>query len=251
MNRRSFCHEDFEMLYDDWMIFGNLDIRKTYVAKDIIDKCLTIKYPENKSKEVDESFTFFYNKALAAHQKLSMIMFAEYKYHQVKLEFESTQNMTCPALYGVGKTQILFYLESMMIFARNALDVVAPIYSDILFNKRYDSFNNFSKKVTKSNEALLHELKQYFLSKRDNNISAFSLLCGSEKGRALRDIIIHQTNVQIEYSEYKENSEKERLFLVLKNIGAIELDGFVANFIKEVEDLFRKTTLCCNKYLLN
>ena len=63
-------------------------------------------------------------------------------------------------------------------------------------------------------------MKEYFLKNSDDGLCAYRLLCGSEKGRALRDIIIHQANVNLIYSEYRENSEKERLFLILKNEGA-------------------------------
>ncbi len=71
-------------------------------------------------------------------QKLAMMQYAIHNYHLAKTDFESTQNMTIPALYGMGKTKILFYVESAIVFARNSLDVSACIYSDILLNRRED-----------------------------------------------------------------------------------------------------------------
>ena len=183
-------------------------------------------------------------KALAAHQKLAMMYFAEYNIHDVKSDFESTQNMECPALYGIGKTQILFYVESMILFARNALDVAATVYSKLIFNKRTDSYNEFSKRVISSNNSLLTELKSYLENHSGNTLSAFRLLCGTEKGRALRDIIVHQSNIKLAYLEYKENSEKERLFLILKDTEPVDFNCFITTFLEEVEELFSKTNNC-------
>lgn len=105
---------------------------------------------------------------------------------------------------------MLFYFESMIIFARNALDIAAYVYGDILFNIRIDSFNKLIKKVRTSNDSLFQDLKKYLES--DNSV--VRLLCGDEKGRALRDVIIHQANVRMNYYEYKENSEKEHFFFL-------------------------------------
>ena len=116
----------------------------------------------------------------------------------------------------MGKTGLLFYFESMIVFARNALDVAVFVYSDLFFDQRIDSFNKFVKKVKKSENPLLEDLKQYYIKAEEGEVSTLRLLCGSEKGRSLRDIIVHQANVHMEYYEYKENSEKEHLFLEVK-----------------------------------
>jgi hypothetical protein len=251
MNRDSnLLINEFNMVYDDWMVDGSFEIKKTYAAIDML-KSVGMKYPDVGDEEVDKKIEYLYEKTLTAHQKLVLMLFAEYNFHKVKVEFESTQNMEFPALYGMGNTMFLFYIESMILFARNALDVAATVYSDLIFSKRSDSFNDFSKWVIKSNNLLLENLKQYFKDNGEDGVSAFRLLCGQEKGRALRDIIIHQANVRLEYYEYKENSEKEHLFLLLKDMEPIDIDCFVSNFVDEVEDIFYKTTLCCEKYLQN
>ena len=49
------------------------------------------------------------------------------------------------------------------------------------------------------------------------------------------------------YYEYKENSEKEHLFLELKGKPEIDIDLFVEIFIYNVLDLFYKVNVCCQK----
>lgn len=240
--------DEFSIVYDDWMIFEKVDIEKTFVAKEmaiLVQK----KYPDNKSAEIDEKFNFMYDKSLATHQKLAMMMYAQSRFTRVKSEFESTQNMDVPSLCGMGKTMILFYFESMIVFARNALDVAASVYSDLLFDLRMDSFNKFIKKVKTLNDPVLDELKQFIISCEEEQMSVLRLLCGQEKGRALRDIIIHQANVRMEYYEYKENSEKEHLFLEIKDVEPFDIDFFVSHFTQEVIEILERTNACCKKKL--
>lgn len=67
---------------------------------------------------------------------------------------------------------------------------------------------------------------------------AFRLLCGSERGRSLRDQIVHQTNIKLEYDEYKEGSNKEKLFIVLyKGEIVICYREFMRNFVMEVVEM--------------
>ena len=80
-------------------------------------------------------------------------------------------------------------------------------------------------------------------------MSALKLLCWTEKGRALRDIIIHQSNVRIGYYEYKKDSEKERLFLEVKDKKLIDIDFFIFYFTQEVIDIMELTNKCCKKQL--
>lgn len=234
--------DEFSMLYDDWMTFKKVKIDQTYVAKDMA-LLAEIKYPCHISAEGDECFNHMYDKALATHQKLAMMLFAKSKLVEVKLDFESTQNMDVPMLYGMSKTMILFYFESMIIFARNALDVAAYVYGDLLFGIRIDSFNRLIKKVKTSDDILFSKLKEYL----DNEIFIFRLLCGEERGRALRDIIIHQANVKMGYYEYKENSEKEHLFLLLKDVEPLDLDVFIENFAQDVLRIFEEVNACCKE----
>ena len=239
---------DFDMIYDDWMVFGTIDIKKSNAIKEMFE-CVALKYEHLDDDESNREYDYLLQKALAAHQKLAMMFFAEYNIHEAKSNFESTQNMTCPVLYGVGRTQILFYVESMILFARNALDVAATIYSKLILERRSDSFNDFSKRIIDADNPLFVDLKTYFENNSNNKLHAFRLLCGSERGRALRDIIIHQANIKLEYFEYKENSEKERLFLLLKDVPPIDFDAFVAGFLEDIEEIFSKTNACLKKVI--
>lgn len=240
--------DEFSILYNDWTICGDREIEKNFTAKDIV-KLAEIKYPNGQCKEKDEKFDFLYDKALVVHQKIAMMMYAKSKFFKIKKDFESTQNMDVPALYGMGKTTLLFYFESMIVFARNTLDVAAYIYSDLLFDQRIDSFNQFLKKVRKSEDTILDGLKQYYLKAEDDEMSAIKLLCGSKKGRALRDIIVHQANVHMEYYEYKDNSEKEHLFLEIKDVDPIDMDLFISYFTQEVIEILEVTNKYCKKQL--
>lgn len=102
----------------------------------------------------DENFEHMYDKALTTHQKLAMMQFFKSKLEEVILDLESTQNRDVPVLYGISKIMILFYCESMIIFARNALDVETYVYGDLLFGTRVDSFNKLIKKVKTSDDSL-------------------------------------------------------------------------------------------------
>ena len=241
-------NDEFDMMYDDWMIMDSIKMKKSYSAK-LLFQCVKKIYSDTDNDTAREEINYLYEKALVLHQKLLMMLYAEYNLHKVKSEFEISQNMEFPVLYGMEKTIILFYLESMIVFARNALDIAATIYSNLFFNKRMDSFNDFSKRIISSDNVQFKELKEHFTKHTDDGVNAYRLLCGSSRGRALRDIIIHQANVKLMYDEYKEYSEKERLFLVLKDEPPIDLDELVCNFIGEVDEIFRVTTECCENLL--
>lgn len=243
-----FSDSDFDMFYDDWMTTENVKLNKITLGKDLallVDR----KYPEGISDQIDERYNFFYNKALALQQKLVMIQYAEACYHHAKTDFELTQNMTFPAFYGMGASKILFFVESIVIFARNALDVSASVYSDLLLSKREDSFNNLSKKILKNNDERFVDLKNSFERWGEDRTSAYRLLCGITHGRALRDIIIHQSVIHLEYFEYKEDSEREKLFLVLKDMDPIYLDDFIKDFIEDLTEIFKTCNSCCELIL--
>ena len=157
MNKNNW-HSDFEMLYEDWMVTSSEKINSIIFAEELVTY-IEQKYPQNNCKNT-ESYNHFYDKALAMQQKLAMMQYAIHNYYLAKADFESTQNMTIPSLYGMGKTKILFYVESAIIFARITLDVSANIYSDILFNCREDSFNKLCKKIDIQDNSIFNDFKK-------------------------------------------------------------------------------------------
>lgn len=246
----SFSDFDFEMFYDDWTTGEKINLEEILIGEELAllaDK----KYPEGTSDEIDERYNTLYYKALALQQKIVMLQYARLNYHQAKTDFELTQNMTIPAFYGLGATKVLFFVETMIILARNALDVSSSVYSQILFDKRKDSFNDFSKEIMKKEDGLFSDLKSLFESWSENPTSVYRLLCGTTHGRALRDIIIHQAVIRLQYFEYKENSEREKLFLLLKDLEPICLDDFIEEFIDGLFLIFRACNRCCELVLNN
>lgn len=171
-----------------------------------------------------------------------MMQYARKNAIECRQEFETTQNMDFPALFGTDKTKILFYIESTVLLARNMLDVTATFFAKLLFEHRMDSFNDLSKRLVNETQQKYMTLQQYFNFVSDNPILAYRLLCGVTKGRALRDIIIHQANICIQYLEYRENSEKERLFVIIKDTPPIEFDEFLTNLCNDVEEILQVMT---------
>ena len=197
----------------------SLDLKLTSDYGDIIPK-IQIGYDlfnliEHNTSIDTETKINLKEKAVICHQKIKMMLFAEKCAIENLNEFEVSQNMEMPCLFGDDETTLLYHTESTILFARNALDVVATIFHCIAFHERNDSFNKFTKKILKDENDKFIYLKSYLCEIDKLDTHAFRLLCGSERGRSLRDQIVHQTNIKLEYDEYKEGSNKEKLFIVL------------------------------------
>ena len=233
--------DEFDSMFDDWMYEEDVNIEPFSAVKDLMS-IVSAKFSHSLSNGENEQYDHFISKALAAQQKLIMMFYAKQKALEARSSFESTQNMDFPSLYGLGKTALLFYLESIIVFARNSLDVIATIYGFWVYHKRFDSFNKFSKKILNESNPTLSSLKEFYTNLANDELSSFRLLCGNEKGRALRDIIIHQANINLQYMEYMENREKEKLFILINGIEPIEFDFFVEFFPRDVLTLIDKTT---------
>ena len=199
----------------------SLDLKLTSDYGDIIPK-IQIGYDlfnliEHNTSIDTETKINLKEKAVICHQKIKMMLLAE------KWDDETT---------------LLYHTESTILFARNALDVVATIFHCIAFHERNDSFNKFTKKILKDENDKFIYLKSYLCEIDKLDTHAFRLLCGSERGRSLRDQIVHQTNIKLEYDEYKEGSNKEELFIVLyKGEIVICYREFMRNFVMEVVEM--------------
>lgn len=219
-----------------------LDLELTSGYGDIIPKIQIghdlFNLIENNISIDKETKIYLKEKAVICHQKIKMMLFAEKCAIDNLNEFEISQNMEMPCLFGDDKITLLYHTESTILFARNALDVVATIFHYIAFHERNDSFNKFAKKILKDESDKFICLKSYICEIDELNTHAFRLLCGSEKGRSLRDQIIHQTNIRLDYYEYKESSDKEMLFFVLdKGEVVIPYREFMRRFVIEVVEM--------------
>lgn len=237
---------ELQHIYEDWM---GEDIPQSNATYEMMD-CLDAKYSDcidtssfrlidDSTSDDEREYYHLRSKVTACHQKLNMMQYARKKAIECRCEFETTQNMCCPALFGVEKTQILFYAETTVLLARSALDIAAPFFSKLLFGNRTDSFNDLSKKIINETSGKHSALHQYFKTVSNNPSHAFRLLCGVTKGRALRDIIVHQSNIRIHYLEYRENSEKEKLFVIVNDTYPIEFDEFLFNLCSGVEEILQ------------
>lgn len=237
---------ELQHIYEDWMGEDIPQSKATYEMMDYLDTKYnnlidfsSLRIIDGSATEDEKSYQYLCSKVIACHQKLNMMQYAKKNAIECKREFETTQNMCCPALFGVEKTQILFYAETTVLLARNSLDIAASFFSKMLFGSRMDSFNDLSKKIINETSEKFVTLQKYFETVSDNPSHAYRLLCGVTKGRALRDIIVHQSNMRIQYFEYRENSEKEKLFVIIKDVPVIEFDEFLTNLCDGVEEILQ------------
>lgn len=174
-------------------------------------------------------------------RKLCMMDYAGEQVIIAENDFMATQNRECPCLIWEDEIKILYHLESMILFGRSALDVAAYLFSSFLIKPyggvRYDSFNKFSKQISSSKDDNLKILKELFKDLEEKEYSTYRLLCGSERGRSLRDVISHQTILKVEYCETKMHSEKEYCHVVVNKF-PISLEIFINKICFEVISIF-------------
>ncbi|QUH28213.1 hypothetical protein [Vallitalea guaymasensis] len=149
--------------------------------------------------------------------KLIMAIHAGQKAIDKEFNFILSQNKECPALFGEEEIDIVFYAESLILFSRAALDILATFLGKILLEPimtvRVDSFNKFIKSIHKIDNKALNGFKNLFDKEDENQFSWLKVLCGSSKGRAVRDQIVHQKNLNVYYAEYRTDSAKEKCFV--------------------------------------
>ncbi len=192
-------------------------------------------------------------------RKLYMMHTAGKRSMDAEKEFISTQNRECPSLIWEDEIEILYHVESFILFARSALDVAANIFALFLLEPfgqlRVDSFNAFSKHVLAADDLTTAGMRNDLAKLQDDGRSWFRLLCGSKRGRSLRDQIAHQTIVRIEYLETCIESEKEHCHVVINTMDGSEnprvaidfhefhtnLSADVMGFVFKTEDLILAT----------
>lgn len=217
------------------------DFRSNYMKKSktaqagyILNEYLLKEYKQcNLQFDTYQTFT---NLIDEYHEKCNMMFYAKEKALSSKIEFEVTQNMDVPCLFGEDETTIRFYVEAMILFTRAAMDYAAGIFSCYLFTFKIDSFNKLRKNIIKNRNNFV-EIAELFESTNENEFTVISLLCGNERGKALRDQIVHKNSIKFEYCEYKENSEKEQLYIII-NETYIVFEEFIDIFCLEAEIIF-------------
>lgn len=226
----------------------SLDLKLTSDYGDIIPK-IQIGYDlfnliEHNTSIDTETKINLKEKAVICHQKIKMMLFAEKCAIENLNEFEVSQNMEMPCLFGDDETTLLYHTESTILFARNALDVVATIFHCIAFHERNDSFNKFTKKILKDENDKFIYLKSYLCEIDKLDTHAFRLLCGSERGRSLRDQIVHQTNIKLEYDAVIQGAPA---------VSAGAADISTADILSKGRPLFwiMGLTCVCSAFLLN
>lgn len=112
--------------------------------------------------------------------------------------------------------KILYNLESMVLLVHSVLDLAAYVYSELLLNERNNSFNKFIKKLNKEDSKKnIVTINEFFKQFNNSDINVYILLCGTQKGRVLRNIIVHQLVLTLEYLEIDSNSENESLHVIV------------------------------------
>jgi hypothetical protein len=200
--------------------------------------------------EIDEELTDLLSaKLLDCCRKLSMMWLAGDKILETESEFYRSTTQDSPALFGEEAINLHYHLESMILFARSALDIASRIFGELLplpfQRKRFDSFNDLVKAITKGEKRL--SVAVLFDVLRSDPYSWLSLIADIEKGRSLRDKIVHQIGFPIEYMELNPNSEKESAVVMIdrKNFSYLPLPEFV-NTLREgvVEGFFLLESIC-------
>ncbi|MGD1838007.1 MAG: hypothetical protein ACPKPY_08120 [Nitrososphaeraceae archaeon] len=180
-------------------------------------------------------------KLLNSCRKLYMLHGAGVSAIKVEHDFIVSQDRECPALIWEEEIELLYHLEAMVLFARSSLDLGANIFANLMLEpfgtRRMDSFNDFSKFILKTSDEKLGAVRELISEMDNNEFSWLRLLCGSSKGRALRDKIAHQTIILVDYFEAEGKEDKEYCHVVINNI-PFRLELFIHNICLGVYTFF-------------
>lgn len=135
------------------------DLPGTYIEKAI------------HTKSVD-NHDLIYSKLLQSCRKLCMMWYASEQAIKAESEFYSVTCKESPALFGEDAIKINYHLESFVMIARSALDVVSGAFGYLLPSpfegKRYDSFNKLIKDFEKLGD---NNISNYFKELRKDECS--------------------------------------------------------------------------------
>jgi hypothetical protein len=205
-----------------------------------IERLLDYEIDHQKCRRLESKLTH-------SCRKISMMCIAAERAKAAEEEFYMATIREAPVLFGDDAIEVAYHLESFIFFARSSLDVSSVIFGEFLLNKHYDSFNDLSKAILKMSSKL-KALSDHISTLRKDDYSWFSVLCGTERGRALRDKVAHQTGFPIDYEELTLDSEKENAVVRLSETVTRPLDefldsvrnGVVGNFIKFEDEVMKR-----------
>jgi hypothetical protein len=120
-------------------------------------------------------------------------------------------------------------LESLVVFARSALDIASRLFGELLpgpfESKRFDSFNDLVKAIIASSEP--PGLAATFKVLRDDPFSWLSFVADIQKGRSLRDKLVHQIGFPFACKELHPPREKESAVVYIGEDRYVPLPQFV------------------------
>jgi hypothetical protein len=213
---------------------------------------LTIERLLVNREETIERSRFLTSKLEHCCRKICMMCFAAERSYEAEREFYSVTIREAPALFGMDAIDVSYHLEAFVYFARSSLDVAAAIFGLLLLDRSMDSFNDVTKKIVSSKRSgtaarLDANFVSWVASERADKHGWLPVLCGEERGRALRDKIAHQTGFPIHYEELFVESEKEYAVIRLSKDTKLPVkkfldtvrDGVIENFIRFEEEIVR------------
>ena len=181
------------------------------------------------AKKDNENYHLLQAKLSASCRKMVMMWVAGDRAIKAEAEFYSVTYHDSPALFGKDAVDLNYHLESLVLFARSALDISSRLFGELLpepfQKKRFDSFNDLVKAILANSQP--SNLAATFESLRDDPFSWLSFVANVQKGRSLRDQLAHQIGFPIEYIALRPPSEKESAVVLLGDDKYIPIPQFV------------------------
>ncbi len=184
-----------------------------------------------------------------ASRRLLMMLMAKKKAIGFELRARLEVSQYLDPLFSLYEIEVLYHIEAMILFARSILDIFTYVSAHFLINSRLDSFTKFCKIILKSKDNNLKLFKFKIKSYLDDQYNWIHIL-SSINGRSLRDKIVHQTFIKLEYHEIHETSEKVYCHINF-NDNLIPFNEFIENICSGVIDFCLLTEdIILNKYQL-
>jgi hypothetical protein len=185
-------------------------------------------------------------KVMQSARKLALMWRAGEEAKEAEREFYLETIAEAPVLYGRHAISVHYHLEAFVLFARSALDIGAAAFSERLpppfVRKRCDSFNDLLKTITKTSG---FGLSAKVLSWRTEEDGWLKMVADIEKGRSLRDKLVHQIGFPISYTELNPHSDKRSPVVLLGDGNWLPLPAFIERLRTGVVQAFLALESTC------